>query len=211
MKEIEWNKCLYIDCMDKEKGLPSLPDKSIDLCFSDIAWGVNYDNYKDDYNFDWYISLFNELKRVCKGIILELGGNSWMNWIAYEKPKRIFYWYRNNSCKIYHLDYFLCYGNIKRIMHIREVIPLPIPKLNLKYIHETPKPLKLFYYILKKLKPESVIDPFIGSGTTAEVCTKLGIKWLGYEINEVYSQDINKRLLNCKKEPQQIALERYIK
>ena len=148
-----------------------------------------------------------ELERVCRGIILEVGGKTWMDWVSYKKPKRVFYWYRNNSCKIYHIDYFLCYGTITNIMHIREVIPLPVLPHKHKHIsHPTPNPLSLFYYILNKLQPKSVIDPFIGSGTTAEVCTKLGIKWLGYEINEVYSQDINKRLKNCKKEPKQVTL-----
>ncbi|KKL64527.1 hypothetical protein LCGC14_2164170 [marine sediment metagenome] len=76
----------------------------------------------------------------------------------------------------------------------------------LLFKHPSPKNLNLWYKIIDGINPKSVIDPFIGSGTTAEVCTKLGIPWLGYEINEVYSQDINKRLKNCKKEPKQIQI-----
>ena len=52
-----------------------------------------------------------------------------------------------------------------------------------------------------------MIDPFIGSGTTAEECIKLGIPYLGYEINKVYKQDIDLRLKGCKKEAQQIKLK----
>jgi site-specific DNA-methyltransferase (adenine-specific) len=77
------------------------------------------------------------------------------------------------------------------------------------FLHPSPKSRYLWYYILNKLKPSSVIDPFLGSGTTAEVCTKLGIPFLGYEINEVYSQDIEKRLKGCKREPKQVSLESY--
>ncbi len=79
------------------------------------------------------------------------------------------------------------------------------------YIHPCPKDPKLWKYIIGNIKPKSVLDPFMGSGTTAEICTKLGIPWLGYEINEVYSQDINKRLKNCKKEPKQISLMECLK
>ena len=191
---IEWNKIKYIDCLDEDDGLPSLPDKSIDLCISDIAWGVNYKGYKDNYPFKWFINLFNKLERVCKGVILEVGGNTWMDWVSFKKPKRVFYWYRTNSCIIYHLDYFLCYGNIKNIMRIREVIPLPvIPQRYKHLLHPTPKPLKLYEYILSKLKPKSVLDPFMGSGTTAEACIKLGIPYIGYEINPVYKQDMDLR------------------
>ncbi len=78
------------------------------------------------------------------------------------------------------------------------------------FLHPSPKSRDLWGYILKKLKPKSVIDPFIGSGTTAEMCEKLGIKWLGYEIKEEYSKDINKRLKNVKVEPKQIEMEAFL-
>ncbi len=48
------------------------------------------------------------------------------------------------------------------------------------------------------------------TGTTAEVCTKLGIKWLGYEINKEYRKDIEKRLSHCQKEPFQIELTNFV-
>ena len=50
----------------------------------------------------------------------------------------------------------------------------------------------------------------MGSGTTAEICTKLGIPWIGYEMNESYKQDIETRLKNCVKEPHQIKLFKYL-
>ena len=48
--------------------------------------------------------------------------------------------------------------------------------------------------LLEDLKPKSVIDPFMGSGTTAEVCLKLGIPYCGYEKEIIYKQDIDKRI-----------------
>ena len=39
---IEWNIVKYIDCMDEKEGLPSLPDKSIDLCITDPPWNIKY-------------------------------------------------------------------------------------------------------------------------------------------------------------------------
>jgi DNA modification methylase len=37
-----------------------------------------------------------------------------------------------------------------------------------------------------------VLDPFMGSGTTAMVAQKLGRKWIGFELNEKYANIINR-------------------
>jgi len=76
--------------------------------------------------------------------------------------------------------------------------------------HGCPKNRAVWYEVIKGIKPDSVIDPFMGSGTTAEVCTKLGIPWIGYEINEIYKQDIEKRLKGSVKEPEQINLLKFV-
>ena len=58
------------------------------------------------------------------------------------------------------------------------------------------------------MKPVSVIDPFIGSGTTAEVCIKLGIPYIGYEINPIYKHDIDIRInsgISCIKSPRNVS------
>ena len=68
---IEWNQVKYIDCMDEKEGLPSLTDKSIDLCLTDPPWNVKYkgggprqikvkNKYKDDYKMKWNHSWLNE-------------------------------------------------------------------------------------------------------------------------------------------------------
>ena len=41
----------------------------------------------------------------------------------------------------------------------------------------------------------TVLDPFLGSGTTAIVAEKLGRKWVGIEINESYAEIARKRIL----------------
>ena len=65
--------------------------------------------------------------------------------------------------------------------------------------HPTQKPEKLIAkLVLASSKPGDIIfDPFLGSGTTAVVASKLGRKYLGVEINREYCLWSVKRLLNA--------------
>lgn len=64
--------------------------------------------------------------------------------------------------------------------------------------HITIKPLelidKLIKMIMPKIKGNIVIDPFLGSGTTAVAAKNNGIDWIGIEINPEYVEIANKRL-----------------
>ena len=233
---IEWNKVIYADCMNDENGLPTLEDKSIDLCLTDPPYNINYKGtirgsgkkntpkIKGKYFYDddnenypsWCESWFVELKRICNNIIFSPGNQNLHLWFDIEEPRDIAIWYKINAAGIGACYWFtthefiLFYGKFgnRRLNH--SVIPALVNYDYKTLSHPTPKPRKVWEDILKTINPTSVIDPFLGSGTTAEVCTKLGIKWLGYEINEVYSQDINKRLKNCVREPQIKPLEEWL-
>lgn len=63
-------------------------------------------------------------------------------------------------------------------------------------IHPTVKPLKIMSYLvtLGSREGDIVLDPFIGSGTTAIACAMLNRKWIGIEINHEYAEIARKRL-----------------
>jgi DNA modification methylase len=69
--------------------------------------------------------------------------------------------------------------------------------LNQNY-HPTIKPLALMEYLVKLTSmpnPDQVyLDPFLGSGTTAMACKKLGKKWIGIELNPEYIEIAKKRI-----------------
>ena len=54
--------------------------------------------------------------------------------------------------------------------------------------HPTVKRLALFEYLIKlcTTKDSIVLDPFLGSGTTAIACVKTGRQWIGIEKSEEY-------------------------
>ncbi|RUO86357.1 DNA-methyltransferase [Spiroplasma endosymbiont of Megaselia nigra] len=62
--------------------------------------------------------------------------------------------------------------------------------------HPTEKPLNIFGVLIKKHSKENdlILDPFMGSGTTAYACEQLNRKLLGCEINNNYFSMIKKRL-----------------
>lgn len=64
--------------------------------------------------------------------------------------------------------------------------------------HITVKPLQLIEHLIKLFSKENatILDPFLGSGTTALACTNTNRKCIGYEINKTYYEIAKKRLLN---------------
>lgn len=64
-----------------------------------------------------------------------------------------------------------------------------------KQLHPATFPEGLVEFFVKSFTNDgSVLDPFIGSGTTAIVCEKLNRKWIGIEINEEYCEIAAKRI-----------------
>lgn len=95
-------------------------------------------------------------------------------------------------------------SNVVTTQKINEVIDkcflLPKPAKEEKgefNIHKTVKPLAICEYIiaLTTFSEDSIVlDPFIGSGTTAVAAKKLGRKFIGIDINREYIEIAQKRL-----------------
>ena len=62
--------------------------------------------------------------------------------------------------------------------------------------HPTQKPVKLILGLLKNHseKGNLILDPFLGSGTTAVACEELGRRWIGIELSKDYCEIAKKRL-----------------
>lgn len=95
-------------------------------------------------------------------------------------------------------------ANILTVDHINEVIDkfFLISKPNKKERgifnnHKTVKPLKLCEYLIKLTafyKDAVILDPFVGSGTTALAAKKLGLNYIGIDINPEYVKIALERL-----------------
>ena len=60
--------------------------------------------------------------------------------------------------------------------------------------HPTQKPLKLFKQILNDFKSDTILDPFMGSGTTLVAAKELGWQAIGIEIEKKYCEIAARRL-----------------
>ena len=68
--------------------------------------------------------------------------------------------------------------------------------------HPTQKPVELMVWSIEQIgDAETILDPFMGSGTTGVACVKLGRKFIGVEIEEKYFSIACRRIEAAYKEP----------
>jgi len=65
-----------------------------------------------------------------------------------------------------------------------------------KFDHPTVKPIKFIKKVMRISSNENdiILDPFMGSGTTAVACKELNRQYIGFEIQKQYCEIANKRL-----------------
>jgi len=74
-------------------------------------------------------------------------------------------------------------------------------------IHKTVKPLELCKYLIKLTtfsKSAIVLDPFVGSGTTAVAAKELGRRFIGIDSNKEYIEIAMRRLENVRRHSEEI-------
>ncbi len=68
--------------------------------------------------------------------------------------------------------------------------------------HPAPFPVDLAHRCVDSVKAGPVLDPFMGSGTTAIACEMAGIDWVGIELSAKYVEMANTRLSRWKERVQ---------
>jgi len=206
------------DCLNNFNGLKRLKDKSFDLAMLDPPWNIEYDGAKGStYNKtstglyidkienyqEWCLEWFNQIQRTCKKVVFACGRQNLKMWYRISDPDDIFFWFKPNGtygsriATFNDAMVFLFYGKTGRYFHSNVFKESATNQFMRKYdvVHSSPKNYNVWRDIIKSLKPKSVLDPFLGSGTTAQACKELGIKYcLGYEIDKRFVKDIKYRL-----------------
>lgn len=71
--------------------------------------------------------------------------------------------------------------------------------------HPTQKPLALMAWCLKWIDAQTILDPFMGSGTTGMACVNLGRKFIGIEIERKYFDIACERIDNAQRQARMFA------
>lgn len=203
------------DCCSVSLGMS---ENEIDLLLTDPPYGIgeaagknksrgNIAVAKDYGDLDWDNKtptsfVIDELRRISKNQVI-FGGNYFdlppsSCWIVWDK---------NNGDNDF-ADCELAWTNFKSA--VRKVkytwngmIQENMKQKDIRY-HPTQKPIGVMKWIIERYSnPEdTILDPFIGSGTTAVACEQLNRKWIGIEREEQYCEIAAKRL----SEPMQRSL-----
>ena len=189
------------DCRDI---LPSLP--KVDLCLTDPPYGVNLE-YKEGYvdsrvGYNKLIGdVFRAMLSLTPRIALTPGiRNLWIyppaDWIlCWTKPGTMG---RSDLGGFNAWEPILMYGKRRIWQDLFHAVPGTALGSAFKdgEGHPCPKPVALFRWLAEQLSDcgETILDPFMGSGTTLRAAKDLGRKAIGIEIEERYCEIAAKRM-----------------
>jgi site-specific DNA-methyltransferase (adenine-specific) len=200
-------------CGDCLEIMPQLDQ--VDLVLTDPPYGVEATTQKSQYDGSFstdnaeYIekivvaSILPLCRKLSSMVILTCGiKNMWI----YPKPDSfgVFYYPAAVSWQAWgaaDTNPILYYGKCSKKGHLSWSSSEQAPKNG----HPCPKPIGQWSKLVLRFSElgQCVLDPFIGSGTTAVACEQLNRRWIGIEISEKYCEISAKRI---ERERQQLKL-----
>lgn len=193
------------DCLDV---LRTLESDSIDAVVTDPPYNVGFhygstkDN-RDDYS-DWCAVWFAELRRICSGpIAISIGQSNLSMWARIAPPDWWLAWWKPAAmgrCVVGFNNWepIALYGRPKRA--ICDVIRASIkPDASLNG-HPCPKPLGWATKQIEMLSAmgDTILDPFMGSGTTGVACVQADRRFIGVEIDGSYFDIAKRRIIESQ-------------
>lgn len=189
------------DCLEI---LPTLG--KVDAVVTDPPYGVgfNYESHDDsrDGYEAWCGLWFSALRIVSERIAISCGIANLQIW---PKPDWTLCWHKPASMGRCHVGFnnwepVILYGRAPRqIVDVFKATIVPDATLD---GHPCPKPLGWGVALVGALssEDETILDPFMGSGTTGVACAKLGRKFIGIEIEPKYFDIACKRISDAYKQ-----------
>lgn len=172
-------------CADAITYMRSMPDKSIDMIFTSPPF--KDEDVKGDY-WQFYESFFIEASRICSKVIIIIHSATKLNeLIIRHPPHRLMIWGKGISSYSYRFNPILVY-QISEDYNINKRIwadCFGVPAVNNKWkIHKYQDSIILYKTIISMFKNcKSVLDPFVGSGTSGIACRSLGLSFIGIDID----------------------------
>lgn len=181
---------IHGDCRDV---LPKIPDKAIDLVLTDPPYGIGISSNPFRQKFDrqdWDSNVpqnecFDEMFRSSKEQII-WGGN----YFNLPPSQGFFVWDKRQPRTFSSAMCEYAWSSIKSPAKLYSEWVVKIEKF-----HPTTKPLGLIEFCLSFVtEAQTILDPFLGSGTTLVAAKNLGRRAIGVEISREYCEIAERRL-----------------
>ena len=194
--------------MDALELLKQIPDKSIDLVVTDPPYGMNFRSNRRKEKYDKIIGddefpmwIFDEFFRVSRKAVYIFC--RWDNIYDLPKPKSLISWVKNNhsSGDLFHEHArkweAICFYPMEEHKFIKRTPDVVNNKKTGNKFHPTQKPTDLIEHLIRSNEGQLILDPFMGSWTTAVSCQNLKRDFIGCELDKDYCE-IGKRRLRQK-------------
>ena len=199
---------LYLgDCLEVMRGMP---DKSVDAVITDPPYGIGEDIRKADASGRteftttkrWDLKIpdkeyFEEMFRIGNDQVI-WGGNYFVDYL------------RNSRCwliwdkmqKFSGADAELAWTSFDKSTKVFRKSRVEFHSEE-KKMHPTQKPLSLMKWVLENYTNEgdTILDPFMGSGTTGVACVQTGRNFIGIEIDPTYFAIAERRIKEAEAQP----------
>lgn len=211
------------DCLEALKEIKESGIKFIIVTDPPFNIGYHYNNYSDNLPADEYYSWIGDVLSFAPSVVIHYPEELYK--IAFqigEFPEKVVSWVYNSNTPKQHRD--ICYFNIKpdfsnkgteyknpKDKRIKERIAKgQKPRLydwwNINQVknvskdktnHPCQMPVEVMENIIKTLPEDyTIVDPFMGSGTTGVACKKLNRNFIGIERDEEYCKIAEARINN---------------
>jgi len=170
------------------------------------AKGVYNSNFPDtpEYIRDVIVPLVRTMIESCGCVVLTPGNK---NFSFYPQPQSFgcFYQPASPGLQVFgntDAQPVFYYGKNPRKKNMGVKLSWQVTEIPEKNGHPCPKPLKAWTNVVNSvtLSGMTVLDPFMGSGTTGKACLALGLNFIGIESDPVYFEIAKKSLSIASKE-----------
>ncbi len=183
--------------MDAMELLKQIPDNGVDLTICDPPYGMNFvSNYRKEKHKEiigdnrFPVEIIDDLIRVSKKAVYIFC--RWDNLKDLPKPKSVLAWVKNNwsmgDLKHEHGRQWeaICFYPQEEHEFIKRIPDVIKNKRTGNNLHPTEKPVDLIETLILSNKGDLILDPFMGSWTTAVACQNLKRNFIGCEKDEQY-------------------------
>lgn len=155
------------------------------------AYGAHNDSMAADEYAEWCGAWATMARERCDRMLVFPGHGNLGTWYRIFPPVGIGCWHKPGNpagggvIQFCEWEPYLLWG---KPMGGSDVVRATVNRQHDTGDHPCPKPLKLFAALLAQSKASSVIDPFMGSGTTLCAAKARGIRAVGIELEERFCE-----------------------